>query len=99
MNTKIAEKVKMELYINSTWTERYGNAYVAESIAWSESGNHATIYAVGSTPDEADTRLMNALCELKVLPKATVRGDSCSLTDSESPNHASGGDEVETDKR
>jgi hypothetical protein len=36
----------MELYLNSTWTERCGNSsYVAEAIAWSENGNHATIYA------------------------------------------------------
>jgi hypothetical protein len=75
MNTKIAEKVKMELYINSTWTERYGNAYVAESIAWSESGNHATIYAVGSTADEADTKLMAALRELKLVPEASTKGE------------------------
>ena len=76
------------------------SGYVAEAIAWSENGNHATIYATGSTSDEADTRLMNALRELEVLAKATVRGDACSLTDSENPNNASnGGDEVETDKR
>ena len=75
----------MELYINNSWTEVNANGYVAEAIAWSENGNHATIYATGDTAEEADTRLMNALCELKVLPKATVRGDSCSLTDSESP--------------
>ncbi len=37
----------MELYINSTWTERYGNAYVAEAIACRENGNHATIYTHG----------------------------------------------------
>ena len=90
----------MELYINNSWTEICASGYVAEAIAWSENGNHATIYAVGSTADEADTNLMNALCELKVLPKATVRGNACSLTDSESPDNASsGGDEVETDKR
>ena len=29
----------MELYINSTWTQRYENAYIAEAIAWSENGN------------------------------------------------------------
>jgi hypothetical protein len=89
----------MELYVNNSWTEINASGYVAEAIAWSENGNHVTIYAMGSTADEADTRLMNALCELKVLPKATVRGKACSLTDSESPNNASGGDEVETDKR
>jgi hypothetical protein len=89
----------MELYINNSWTEINANGYVAEAIAWSENGNHATIYAMGSTADEAGTNLMNALCELKVLPKATVRGDACSLTDSQSRNNPSGGDEVETDKR
>jgi hypothetical protein len=89
----------MELYINNSWTEINANGYVAEAIAWSENGNHATIYATGSTAAEAGTNLMNALCELKVLPKATVRGDACSLTDSENPNNPSGGDEVQTDKR
>ncbi len=89
----------MELYVNTKWTECYGNSYIAEAIAWSENGNHATIYAVGSTADEADTRLMNALRELNVLPKAAVRGEACSLTDTETPDNASGGDEVETDKR
>ncbi len=24
----------MELYVNSNWTERYANAYIAEAIAW-----------------------------------------------------------------
>ena len=33
----------MELYINNSWTERYGDSYIAEAIAWSENGNHATI--------------------------------------------------------
>lgn len=90
----------MELYVNKNWTEPYNSVYLAEAITWSENGNHATIYTTGSTADEADTRLMNALRELKVLPKATVRGNACSLTDSQSPDNAtSGGDEVETDKR
>jgi hypothetical protein len=60
----------MDLYINSTWTERYGNTYIAEAIAWSESGNHVTIYAVGGTAAEAHTKLMNALRELKLAPEA-----------------------------
>ena len=65
----------MELYLNSTWTERYGNSsyYVAEAIAWSESGNHATIYATGSAADEADTKLLSALRELKLVPETTKR--------------------------
>ena len=44
----------MELYINSTWTKLYGNAYIAEAIAWSENRNHVTIYAMGVTAEEAD---------------------------------------------
>ncbi len=59
----------MELYINSTWTERRQNAYVAQAIAWSENGNHATIHATGLTADEADTKLMGALRELKLIPQ------------------------------
>jgi hypothetical protein len=42
----------MELYINNNWTERYGNSYIAETIAWSENGNHATIYTMGATAEE-----------------------------------------------
>ncbi|MBV9453426.1 MAG: hypothetical protein JOZ19_04805 [Rubrobacter sp.] len=57
----------MELYINSTWAEHYEDAYVAEAIAWFESGNHVTIYATGDTADEADAKLMGALRELKLI--------------------------------
>ena len=58
----------MELYINSNWTtERYEGAYIAEAIAWSENGNHARIYTVGSTTEEADAKLMGALGELKLI--------------------------------
>jgi 16S rRNA G1207 methylase RsmC len=90
----------MELYINNSWTETNANGYVAEAIAWSENGNHATIYATGDTAEEAHTRLMNALCELNLTAEISVIGDACSLTQSESPDNASsGGDEVETDKR
>ena len=28
----------MELYINSEWTGCYANTYIAEAIAWSDSG-------------------------------------------------------------
>jgi hypothetical protein len=59
----------MELYINNSWTERYGNAHIAEAIAWSENGNHATIYTVGLTAEEADAKLMGALGELKLMPE------------------------------
>ena len=63
----------MELYLNSTWTESYGNSYyVAQAIAWSDHGNHATIYATGITADEADTKLLGALRELKLVPEATI---------------------------
>ena len=57
----------MELFINSTWTKRCGDAYMAQAIAWSEYGNHATIYATGITTDEADTKLIGALRELKLI--------------------------------
>ena len=66
----------MELYINSVWTKRYGNAYIAEGIAWSENGNHATIYAVGGTADEADAKLAGALRELKLIPEASSAKDN-----------------------
>jgi predicted nucleic acid-binding protein len=62
----------MELYVNNKWTECYENTYVAEAIAWSENGNHVTIYAMGITADEADTKLMSALRELKLLPEGSM---------------------------
>ena len=64
----------MELYLNNSWTERYPNpSYVAQAIAWSEYGNHATIYATGITADEADTKLLGALRELKLVSQATPK--------------------------
>ncbi len=64
----------MELYLNSTWTESHGNSYyVAEAIAWSEYGNHATICATGNTADEAHTKLLSALRELKLVPETAQR--------------------------
>jgi hypothetical protein len=51
----------MELYINSSWTERYAGACIA----------HATIYTTGITAEEADAKLMGALRELKLVPDAT----------------------------
>ena len=64
----------MELYLNSSWTESCGNSYyVAEAIAWSENGNHATIYATGHTADEADTKLLSALGELTLVPETAQR--------------------------
>jgi hypothetical protein len=63
----------MELYVNANWTKCYGNSYIAEAIAWSENGNHATIYTTGKTAKEADDKLMSALCELKLMPEGSVR--------------------------
>jgi hypothetical protein len=63
----------MELYVNSNWTERYANSYIAEAIAWSENGNHATIYATGITGEAADTKLMGALRELKLSSNHSLR--------------------------
>ena len=63
----------MELYINEEWTECYGNSYIAEAIAWSETGNHASIYTTGVTAEEADAKLMGALRELKLIPQAATK--------------------------
>ena len=59
----------MELYVNSNWTQCYDNTYVSEAIAWSQNGNHVTIYAVGTTPQEADVKLRGALRELRLIPE------------------------------
>ena len=60
----------MELYFNTGWTKCYGdNYYIAEAIVWSENGNHASIYTTGSTAEEADAKLVNALSELKLVPE------------------------------
>jgi hypothetical protein len=63
----------MELYINNSWTERHGNAYAAEAIAWSENGNHATIYSTGATAKEAEAKLVGALRELKLIPEMSKK--------------------------
>lgn len=63
----------MELYINNRWTECYGNSYIAEAIAWSETGNHAAIYTTGVTAEEADAKLMNALRELELIPQKATK--------------------------
>ena len=63
----------MELYINSSWTRCYENACVAEAIAWSDNGNHATIYTMGSTAEEADAKLMGALGELHLVPETSIK--------------------------
>jgi hypothetical protein len=65
----------MELYINSKWTECYGNSYIAEAIAWSENGNHASIYTTGATAEEADGKLMHALRELKLVPETSMKDE------------------------
>ena len=66
----------MELYINSSWTKLYGNSYIAEALAYSESGNHATVYATGTTADEANAKLLSALRELRLIPEAfSARGE------------------------
>ena len=52
----------MQLSVNNNWTERYANAYIAEAIAWSENGNHASIYTIGSTAEEADDKLRGLSC-------------------------------------
>ena len=64
----------MDLYVNGNWTERDGNSYMAEAIAWSENGNHATISTTGRTAQEADAKLVGALRELNLLPNTTIKG-------------------------
>lgn len=66
----------MELYSNNKWTACYGNSYIAEAIAWSENGNHVCIYATGDTAEEADTKLIAALHELKLMPGASSKTSS-----------------------
>jgi hypothetical protein len=65
----------MELYINDTWTERYADTYITEAVAWSENGNHATIYATGTTAQEANAKLEGALRELKLLSERAVKAE------------------------
>ena len=68
----------MELYINNKWTECYGNSYIAEAIAWSENGNHATFYTTSATAEEANAKLIGALRELKLIPETSVADECCS---------------------
>jgi hypothetical protein len=70
----------MELYINSSWTECYENGCVAEAIAWSENGNHATIYTTGITAEEADAKLMGALGELHLVPETSIKAGSSEVS-------------------
>ncbi len=63
----------MELYINNQWTECYDDLYIAEAIACSEKGNHATIYTTGITVKEADDKLLGALRELKLIPDTLIK--------------------------
>jgi hypothetical protein len=63
----------MDLYINSSWTDCYQNACVAEAIAWSENGNHATIYTMGITAQEANAKLIGALGELHLVPETSIK--------------------------
>ena len=63
----------MELYINNRWTECYGNSYIAEAIAWSETGNHVSIYTTGVTAEEANAKLLNALRELDLIPQKATK--------------------------
>jgi hypothetical protein len=65
----------MELYVNSNWTECYANAYIAEAIAWSENGNHVTIYTTGVTAQEANAKLKGALRELKLMPEVAIKDE------------------------
>jgi len=65
----------MELYINSNWTECYVNTHIAEAIACSEHGNHATIYTTGFTAEEANAKLIGALRELNLMPQTSIKDE------------------------
>src|SRR5215204_5392639 len=69
----MAQEKTMELYTNNAWTQCYDDVYVAEALAWSENGNHVTIYATGISADEAQTKLTGGLGELKLIPQARRR--------------------------
>jgi hypothetical protein len=42
-------------------------------IICSQNGNHASIYTTGATAEEADTKLMGALNELKLIPETSIK--------------------------
>ena len=65
---------QMELYLNTNWTGCYANAYIAEAIACSKNGNHATISTTGSTAEEANAKLVGVLRELNLLSKTAIKG-------------------------
>jgi len=65
----------MELYLNTNWTGYHTNVYIAEAIAWSENGNHATICTTGSTAEEANAKLVGALGELGLRPDEGTKKD------------------------
>jgi hypothetical protein len=65
----------MELYFKRNWTVCYANAYIAEAIAWSENGNHPSIYTMGGTAEEAADKLMGALRELKLMPQTAIKDE------------------------
>src|SRR5215207_3889540 len=69
----MAQENIMELYTNTSWTQCYDSVYVAEALAWSENGNHLTIYATGISADEAQSKLTGGLGELKLLPQGRKR--------------------------
>ena len=66
---------QVELYVSTEWTECYGNAYIAEAVAWSENGNHATIRTMGGTAAEADAKLIGALHELNLIPEKATKDE------------------------
>ena len=65
----------MELYLNTNWTGCYANTYIAEAIACSENGNHATISTTGSTAEEANAKHVGALGELGLRPEVSRKDE------------------------
>jgi hypothetical protein len=67
----------MELYVNSNWTACYANACIAEAIAWSENGNHASIYSLAI---RALAPKSGRIPRLSGEPRTCAGSPSCSRT-------------------
>ncbi len=65
----------MELYVNSTWTAPARNPPLAAARAWSQYRTPASIYTMGGTAEEADTKLISALRELRLMPQTAIKED------------------------
>ena len=59
-------------------------------MAWSENGNHATVYATGPTTEEANAKLLSALRELRLIPETfSAKGEQNEVRPVEDPSDSS----------